>query len=291
MATVSSRRLPSLVAAHVSSGDNSSTEAAPALDSPNSNPCKVKITNRRYRNDPYRARVMLTSIDGEPVMPPAPPAPAYTYVTPMPPAPVYTYVTPMPPAPIVAPTPPDTAPPNKRGNLARLPPMSGGDVGPADAAVQRRKAPHAPSFTHYATVQFKRSVGTYGYDAALQLAGGDLVVVDGDRGEHMGIVAGVTTRRQRANASLIVRKATAVDHAHIDRVRHDEAQALGVCRAYVEQVGLLDVMQIVDVEFQMDYNKLTIFFLPVHEQQFVDFRKLQRVLFQHFRCRIWLVDA
>jgi len=107
----------------------------------------------------------------------------------------------------------------------------------------------------------------------------------------MGTVARCNARLPRGNVSSIVRVATGIDMAHLERVRQDELVALETCRAHTSRLALDEVMEIVDVEFQMDYQKLTIFFRALHADQFVDFRQLQRVLFQHFRCRIWIVDC
>jgi len=145
-----------------------------------------------------------------------------------------------------------------------------------------------PTYAQYVLVRFKRSQYTYGHDGSLRE--GDVVVVEGDRGPHMGVVIDAHARRPKGFVAPIVRRATDEDISHLNEVRRQECMALAVCRDIARSLGLDRQMTLMDVEFQTDFGKLTVFFEPVDPGQFVDFRKLQRALFQNFRCRIWLVD-
>jgi cell fate regulator YaaT (PSP1 superfamily) len=64
---------------------------------------------------------------------------------------------------------------------------------------------------------------------------------------------------------------------------HDEAQALALCQATAKQHKL--PMEIVDVEYQWDRARLTIFF---QADRRVDHRNYVRELFRRFKCRLWL---
>jgi len=83
----------------------------------------------------------------------------------------------------------------------------------------------------------------------------------------------------------IARRANAAEMGEIDELTVKEKRVASSVQKQSESLGL--GIRIVDVEFQMDMNKLTIFFAS---KCFVDFRKLQRALFREYRCRIWLVN-
>jgi cell fate regulator YaaT (PSP1 superfamily) len=71
----------------------------------------------------------------------------------------------------------------------------------------------------------------------------------------------------------------------IDELTLKEKRVTAQVQKLAESFGL--GIRVNDTEFQMDGNKLTVFF---SSRVFVDFRKLQRSLFREFRCRIWLVN-
>lgn len=218
---------------------------------------------RKYRNDPYRA--CFAPLRPEPL-----------------------------PQPIQPRADDDMPAPTATGREHRLRTVLRHAAKPAvvEAAAAAPSAhPAVPPRSQHVVVKFKRSQVTFVNTNHLELANGTIVVVEGDRGEHMGTVARCNARRPRGNVSQVLRVATGIDMAHLERVRHDEQVALDTCRNHCSRLGLDDVMEIADVEFQMDYQKLTIFFRAKNPDQFVDFRQLQRVLFQHFRCRIWIVDC
>jgi cell fate regulator YaaT (PSP1 superfamily) len=137
---------------------------------------------------------------------------------------------------------------------------------------------------HYAVVRFKHD--NYPYIAPFRIAEGDYVVVEGDRGENIGIVDTITTvKPDRPVASKVLRKATAHDLQIHEDLRRKEDVATKFCETAAKEIGIN--MTIMDTEYQFDQGKLSIFF---KSKGVIDFRRLQRVLFREFRCRVWLVN-
>ena len=144
-----------------------------------------------------------------------------------------------------------------------------------------------------ALIQFKRTMMSALYDSSAlsDLAVDDRIIVEGDRGEHIATVCRVNVKKSKSTPTLIVRRATAEDLEQHERVKEAEAVALDTCRAHAQRLGLAAAMSVEDVEFQLDFQKLTVFFAARDPTVFVDFRSLQRALYQHFRCRIWIADV
>jgi len=137
---------------------------------------------------------------------------------------------------------------------------------------------------HFALIGFKHETAMY--RAPFRVAVGDVVIVEADRGEHIGVVQSITTTRPAYNVpSEILRHASTVETSIIDDLTMKEKRVTLQIQKLAESFGL--GIRVVDTEFQMDGNKLTVFF---SSRVFVDFRKLQRSLFREFRCRIWLVN-
>jgi len=159
----------------------------------------------------------------------------------------------------------------------------------APSPVEQAATPLAPSkktpVTHYAFVDFKHESVTF--VAPFKVAAGDQVVVEGDRGEHIGTVSGITTDVPTyAVPRKVLRRATEQDLQQLREKRDKEDTATATCHKALKSLGLR--ASVVDTEYQMDLNKLTIFVRRPSRNAFVDFRKLQRGLFRDFRCRIWL---
>jgi len=159
-------------------------------------------------------------------------------------------------------------------------------VAPVVAAASSSK--NAGSFaagkTHYALIGFKHETGMY--QAPFRVAVGDVVIVEADRGEHVGVVQEITTVAPKYNVPCrLVRHANKSEYELIDELTFKEKSATTGIQKLAESLGL--GIRVVDTEFQMDKNKLTVFF---SSKVFVDFRKLQRSLFREYRCRIWLVN-
>jgi molybdopterin-guanine dinucleotide biosynthesis protein len=164
-------------------------------------------------------------------------------------------------------------------------------VAAAESAVPAHTIPKGAS--KIALIQFKRTMMSALYDCTSlpDLKVDDVVIVEGDRGEHIATVARVNVKKSKSTPTLIVRRATADDMAQHERVKEAEAVALETCRAHAQRLGLSEVMSVADVEYQLDFAKLTVFFAARDPSCFVDFRSLQRALYQHFRCRIWIADV
>jgi hypothetical protein len=143
----------------------------------------------------------------------------------------------------------------------------------------------APSdVTRYVFVDFKHDSATY--VAPFKVSVGDVVFVEGDRGEDVGTVSGITTEKPSypVPCKVIRRFNPAKDTEGMDKKKSKEAAVVKSTQALADSLGL--AIQVVDTEFQFDYNKLTVYFNSKNTH--IDFRKLQRGLFRDFRCRIWL---
>jgi len=223
--------------------------SAAALASPTCNACMVKCAGSRYRNDPYRARV--------------------TVYTP-------------PKAPIHCISPVKLA-------LAAMPVMSAAAVDnslfrAAFDAKTDLPTIEAPAKPRFALIKFKHE--SCMYQAPFRVNVGDVVFVEADRGEHIGTIEQITTVVPKFNVPMkIIRHATAFDLEEVAARNEREGTTTTFVQKLAESFGL--GIKVVDVEFQTDGNKMTVYFAS---KCFVDFRKLQRSLFRDFRCRIWLVN-
>eukprot|EP00760_Papus_ankaliazontas_P008178 PhM_4_TR13684/c1_g1_i2/m.75362 len=131
-------------------------------------------------------------------------------------------------------------------------------------------------------VQFKR--GDDVYYSTRRYAVGEFIMVEGDRGQDMGVVKQILPVKGHAVAN-VVGPASATQRAALDGMRREEDDAVALCQRRVAEHGLEGKMTIEDVEFQYDGNKVTIYYSSPCS---VDFRQLQRQLFRDFRCRVWL---
>jgi len=189
--------------------------------------------------------------------------------------------------PLQARSPPPMAPPLTQSVIAPLvaapKPTPMARIEEA-ANVQMNSEVAAMHSTHYAVIKFKHD---YAYFVApFKVSIGDLVALEGDRGENLGTVEEITTSKPECPVTQrIVRHANQKDRDHLATLRRKEAAATKSCQDIAESVGLS--IRVVDTEYQYDMNKLTIFFASKVP---VDFRKLQRELFREFRCRIWIVN-
>lgn len=99
---------------------------------------------------------------------------------------------------------------------------------------------------------------------------GDVVVTQGDRGEDVGTVERVVLLPLRnassQDAPRILRRATEADLARYHWARHRESELLPIAQQCVATAGLEDQMSIVALEFQADFQKLTVVFQPLHRQ-------------------------
>jgi hypothetical protein len=144
-------------------------------------------------------------------------------------------------------------------------------------------APAIATANSFAYIRFKHDSACY--KLPFSVRSGDYVVVEADRGTNAGMVERVTADAPSYPVhSQVVRFASNDEVMTLTCLRLEERDVLDYVQAMVLSFGL--EMNVVDVEFQFDRRKLTIFFEAAAT---VDFRRLQRALFKQYGCRIWLV--
>jgi len=164
---------------------------------------------------------------------------------------------------------------------AKISPLPQEQPNPKEATTSPAPAAAPQQAVCRVSVEFKRGEDIYA--SPIALAVGDMIVVEGDRGHDMGRVLEVLPCKGPSVAS-VVRVATAKDQQTLDSLRREETAAVRLCQQRVKEHRIKN-MKIEDVEFQMDGQKVTVYF---SQEGFVDFRQLQRQLFRDFRCRVWL---
>lgn len=163
----------------------------------------------------------------------------------------------------------------------------------ADAIIPQSTTPRptVPQSTkqprpHYVIVDFKKTTGQF--RAPFRVSVGDLVVVEGDRGENIGSVKSITTEEPEEEVKVkVLRRANAADRDAFAKKNEEEVKTMEEVKKAASNARLNAT--VVDIEYQFDMKKLTIFVERASSSTFVDFRKLQRLLFRQFRCRIWCV--
>ncbi|MCL2504243.1 MAG: stage 0 sporulation family protein [Coriobacteriia bacterium] len=121
--------------------------------------------------------------------------------------------------------------------------------------------------------------------AGAELAEGDIVIVETERGTESGAVTQppheVSAGQLPASLKPVLRVAGDEDLARLAELKEQEAEALRVFRSLIVDSGL--DMKPVDVEFLFDGDKI-IFYFSAEER--VDFRNLVRELAARYRARI-----
>jgi cell fate regulator YaaT (PSP1 superfamily) len=123
---------------------------------------------------------------------------------------------------------------------------------------------------------------------------GMFVVVEADRGEDLGTLAALGSIAERKCSSSggcstptpelrILRAARPEEVSTMEALRRDEDRVRTEARDRVQEHGLK--MKVTEAEWQLDRNKLTIYFTADRR---VDFRELVRDLARNFRTRIEL---
>jgi cell fate regulator YaaT (PSP1 superfamily) len=130
--------------------------------------------------------------------------------------------------------------------------------------------------------------GIYANPVDIRLKAGDYVIVEGERGEDLGIVIAlgrvVTLKEVKEEEPLkLMRLATESDLEKHRSNRQAEEKAYETCKEKIQKHNLN--MKLVDVEYQFDRSKLTFYFTS---DQRVDFRKLVRDLASVYKTRIEL---
>jgi cell fate regulator YaaT (PSP1 superfamily) len=121
----------------------------------------------------------------------------------------------------------------------------------------------------------------------LEIAEGEFIVVEAERGQDMGkaslVGALVRLKRGKGETRSIIRKASEEDIAVHDKNLEKEQSSFTVCKDKIREYNL--DMKLVDVEMQFDGSKITFYFTAA---QRVDFRELVKDLASIYRTRIEL---
>jgi len=230
---------------------------AASVFSPTSNTCMKRVGATRFRYDPYGSRVVTASFVSTPVSMKSLQSPT---------------VAARPSLSIAAPSATSITAPS---------PISVATTAPAAAP---SASVSSSSTVRLAVIKFKQETLTF--IAPFRVNAGDIVVVEGDRGENVGIVREIVQTPPTFDVtSKLIRKANEKDMTTLREQREREQAALKLTQSLASTLGLHASIE--DVEYQFDLNKLTIFVRRSAKNGFVDFRKLQRSLFREFRCRIW----
>jgi len=128
------------------------------------------------------------------------------------------------------------------------------------------------------------------YSSMMELAKGQYVVVQGDRGIDIGVVIRLNTEAAKqyiektGPTGSVLRHATQreVDYWATD-LKQDEAMALEFVRSRIVKYRL--AMEVRHAEYQFDKKKLTFYY---EAKTRVDFVTLLKDLFREFNCRIWM---
>ncbi|RMH18606.1 MAG: stage 0 sporulation protein [Gemmatimonadetes bacterium] len=146
----------------------------------------------------------------------------------------------------------------------------------------------------FAEVRFKGTRKEYFAYEGLDLEPGAAVIVEADRGEDLGEVTALGSIAERKCSSSggcatplperrVLRLATESELAKRTANREDEGRVRTETRKLVLRHGLK--MKVTEAEWQLDRNKLIIYFTA---ERRVDFRELVRDLARTFRTRIEL---
>jgi cell fate regulator YaaT (PSP1 superfamily) len=116
----------------------------------------------------------------------------------------------------------------------------------------------------------------------LSIKKGDQVIVEAERGEHIGTVSYLyITDKDSKELPMVVRSGTKEDRERLIKNNLREKEALKTCKQMVFDSEL--EMKIVDTEMQYDGNKMSFYFTA---EERIDFRELVRKLASVYRTRI-----
>lgn len=137
-------------------------------------------------------------------------------------------------------------------------------------------------------VRFKKAGKIYYFDPGqIRLAAGDNVIVETARGLEFGavVIGPRTVGEDRIVSPLkpVLRKATFADQEKVRDNEAKEKEAFTVCEQKIAAHGL--PMNLVDVEYTFDVNKIIFYFTAEGR---IDFRELVKDLAAVFRTRIEL---
>jgi hypothetical protein len=159
---------------------------------------------------------------------------------------------------------------------------------------------HNPMQDRMYQVQFKclNKFFSLSPQAPSNITVGDLVIVEADRGEDLGVVTDIMTMAAFIERRVffkfseeddnvigrILRVAAPSDRQLLPDKFRDEEGVAQLCRDLAYSTYQLPMI-IVDVDYQFDRHKLTIFYTAEFR---IDFREFVRDLFSAFKTRIWM---
>jgi cell fate regulator YaaT (PSP1 superfamily) len=139
-----------------------------------------------------------------------------------------------------------------------------------------------------AGVRFHNQDKNYDFDSAgLDLALGDIVVVETEIGIESGKVASIEKKpddaKSREKLKPVLRKATTTDLEKIKKYDKKVEEAVAYCRKTVSKLGL--EMKLVDAHFAFDGSRVTFYFTADSR---IDFRELVKDLTRNFQKSVRL---
>eukprot|EP01059_Diplonema_ambulator_P023176 TRINITY_DN38596_c0_g1_i1.p1 TRINITY_DN38596_c0_g1~~TRINITY_DN38596_c0_g1_i1.p1 ORF type:complete len:308 (+),score=45.53 TRINITY_DN38596_c0_g1_i1:48-971(+) len=121
------------------------------------------------------------------------------------------------------------------------------------------------------------------YSTTFPVKVGDHVLVNGDRGVDMGVVASFKQTDDTRENKLVRLAADSEIHTYLNEIPTKEKQVVKEASEIISNAGLR--MEITDAEFQFDMGKLTLFYTAPTPR--IDWRPVLNDLFRKFQCRIW----
>lgn len=132
-------------------------------------------------------------------------------------------------------------------------------------------------------VRIDRIAGVTEMEVPDDIALGDHVVVEMEKGPSLGVVATVPVETQKEGLKKITHKATEEEVAQYFSLKENEKLALNFCRQKVKEMGL--PMKLLFAEYLFGGTKLLFYFVS---ESRVDFRELVKELAKEFKIRIEL---
>lgn len=132
-------------------------------------------------------------------------------------------------------------------------------------------------------VRIDRIAGVTEVEVPDDIALGDHVVVEMEKGQCLGIVTTVPVDTQKEGLKKILRKAAEDEVAQYVSLKENEKHALDFCRQKVKEMGL--PMKLLFAEYLFGGTKLLFYFVS---ESRVDFRELVKELAKEFKIRIEL---
>ncbi|ESL08736.1 hypothetical protein TRSC58_03556 [Trypanosoma rangeli SC58] len=123
------------------------------------------------------------------------------------------------------------------------------------------------------------------------------VIVEGDRGEDLGVIVSVERSEQEpvkgaeseeedeSGHLRVLRMAVSEELESFHRLDQLEGEALRFCKAAIDSLNMRTPLQVQRAVFQFDRKKLTFTYCS---DSYVEFKALLRALNRQYQCRIWM---